>query len=342
MALPEEYKYLPWLVAVMLIEFIAFVCLVRYYHKKTVLENRGHDEGGLLVNSAMYSSVHANAHSDGDGLLIPTSQGLAAKQEAMVEELNILRPIKFSDTYTSYGPLTQKLLLFTRLSSFIYFSCASLLVDNIVHHDWDFHYFTTWNLYLLSTFYLLAFSASVIGLCSQGKYAKASPPRRKLGMAVHMLYELSGSAAFLVTVVAYTLLDHSFSFWNMSIHLITSGCSLLELLLNHMPVFPVHCLLNVLWAGTYLIFIWAMVTTGVVDGWPYPFLATDTSSCFLWYSGMLVGCVGFYFMFEEMSRFKLRCHDSYLQSHEQNAEREQERNMFADPIGGSYSHLGMA
>jgi hypothetical protein len=160
-----------------------------------------------------------------------------------------------------------------------------------------------------------------------------------------MLYELSGSAAFLVTVVAYTFLDDSFSFWNMSIHLVTSGCTLLELLLNHMAVYPIHVLLNVLWAGTYLVFIWAMVTTGVVGEWPYSFLATDTPSCFLWYSGLLLGCVVFYFFFEELSRLKLRCHDSYLRSHAQRAEREQERNMFADPIGGSnatYSYLGVA
>ena len=48
MALPEEFKYLPWLVAVMLTEFVGFACLVRYYHRKTVLQvlaSRGHDEG---------------------------------------------------------------------------------------------------------------------------------------------------------------------------------------------------------------------------------------------------------------------------------------------------------
>jgi len=344
MALPEEYKYLPWLAAVMLVELIVSVTLVRYYHRKWVLASRTHDEGSLLVNSAMYSSVHASAHSDGDGLLIPTSHGLAAKQEALANELSILRPIDFKDTYTSYGPLTQKLLLLTRFCSFLYFSCASLLIDNLVHHDWDYYHFTTWNLYLLSTFFLLAFTASLLGMCSQGGRGWG---RGRLGMAVHMLYELSGSAAFLVTTVAYTFLDHSFTFWNMSIHLVTSGCIVVELLLNHMPVLPIHCLLNMLWTSMYLVFIWLMVTTGVVAEWPYPFLATDTPSCFLWYSGLLISCIFFYFAFEQMSRVKLLFHNRYLRRHELREEQEHEKNMFADPIGtidsrANYSYLGVA
>jgi len=344
MSLPEEYKYLPWLAAVMLAELTMIVCFVRYYHRKAVLASRVPDEAGLLVNSAMYSNVHASAHSDGDGLLIPTSQVLAARQEALAHELNFLRPINFKDTYSSYGPLTQKLLLLTRLCSFLYFSCASLLINDLVHHEWDYHYFTTWNLYLLSTFYLIAFTASLVGMCYQDTRGWE---RSKLGMAVHMLYELSGSSAFLVTVVAYTFLDHSFSFWNMSIHLVTSGCTVLELLLNHMTVLPIHCLLILMWASAYLVFIWIAVTTGVVSAWPYPFLETDAPSSFLWYSGLLFSCMGFYFGFERLSRIKLHFHNAYLRRNALQLEVEHEKNMFADPIGTldsrqNYSYLGVA
>ena len=334
---PDRFKYLPFLAPCMLIEFLLFVWVVRRCRRRSLTEARENTDDSHVVNSVLYSSITHASHAHGDGELIPSTGTLAARRQEQAEASSFLRPIPFSNTYLSYGPLTQKLLVLTRFVSSLIF--LSALVVPVAVQRWrlfDEFYFTTWNLYLLTIFYANAFVASCIGLCSADPNRES---RKRFGMAVHMLYEVAGSTAFLITVVAYSFIDDSFTLWNMSVHLITSGTVLIELTLNRMPVFPDHCLLSAIWGSVFLTFTWIGVGTGLVDEWPYPFMATDTPQCFLWYSGMLLGFICFFFVFERLNHFKLRCQNAYLRQKNIQAEIEAANALFTEPIDSRYSYM---
>jgi hypothetical protein len=334
----DRFQYLPYLIPLMVVELILFIFLMLRWNKKSVMANRD-DRGengidsSLLVNSVIYTGV---IQSDSDNAM-PSSQRLAAKQEFLRDELNIIRPVRFIDTYESWGPITRKLLFVTRLLSFLYFSIVSIYGEDEHNGNFAFQYFTTWNLYLLSFYYLMAFIASSCGLCidSNGVH-----PHTFLGIAVNMLYEVAGSSAFLVTVVAFCFLDSKLTFGNMTVHLFTTGSILIEIGLNHMEVLPLHAILNTLWASAYLGFIWTTVATGVVEEWPYPFLETDSWQCFLWYTGLFVGCIVFYTVFYFISISKMKWHNKVLK--QQMSEMDSAGAMFSDPIGTRNTDSGHA
>jgi hypothetical protein len=58
------------------------------------------------------------------------------------------------------------------------------------------------------------------------------------------------------------------------------------------------------WAVLYLNFIWALVAMNIIPSYPYPFLATDTPSCFLYYFGLFVADFLFYYTFYSLSYLK--------------------------------------
>jgi hypothetical protein len=330
----SRFLYLPYLAGVMIGELSFFIWIVLRLNRKYVLSLREEGDQGLddslLVNSVIYSVVN---QSDRENVM-PTTQRLAAKQESLRGEFNIIRPVRFGDTYESYGPITMKLLLVTRLLSFLYFSLVAIWRLDVINHTWAWYFFTTWNLYLLSLFYLLAFSASCIGLCSS--VANIGATNSRLGTIVHSLYEVAGSTAFLVTVVAFTLLDPQFSFQNMTIHFFTTCSVLVEMLLNKMTVLPLHIIFNFVWASTYLAFIWTVVACGAVEEWPYDFLQTDTWQCFLWYTGLFIGVMFFFSLFWAFSKAKMKCHDAYLKRQALLLEMQTADTMFSDPIESRY------
>jgi hypothetical protein len=124
------------------------------------------------------------------------------------------------------------------------------------------------------------------------------------GHMIQILYQIAGSTAFFITVVAFTSLNPHFSFWNVNNHFITSMSFLGELFLNNMTVRWEHVVFNITWALIYLVFAWIMRITNVLSGWPYFFLATNTQVVFLWYVGLFLLNILLYYIFWSFSTFK--------------------------------------
>ncbi len=173
----------------------------------------------------------------------------------------------------------------------------------ILNQGW--YFFTDWNLELLSIYYALAFTVSVIGLVYEKDDVEWSRITRLLGSTVHVLFAVTGATAMLVTVVAFSLLNPAFSFWNATVHFSTTLSLLWEMYMNGMYVRFDFYAYDVSWAGLYLIFIWPVVATGIKQTWPYNFLDVSTWTCFLWYSALLLVHFLFFSLWYSFSRFKL-------------------------------------
>jgi hypothetical protein len=124
------------------------------------------------------------------------------------------------------------------------------------------------------------------------------------GYLFHILFEVCGGTACLVTVVAFALLNPEFSFWNASLHFVTIAAMVAEMSLNSLFVRLDHFHYNLGWGGVYLIFIWPAVSTGLVKQWPYYFLYTDTYYSFFWYTGLVLINFIFYLLWYILSEFK--------------------------------------
>eukprot|EP01033_Poteriospumella_lacustris_P003161 gene3161-2326_t len=180
-------------------------------------------------------------------------------------------------------------------------------------------FFTAWNVDLLALYFFLASVSSIIGISYDiglrdfqeahiGHEANAvhfwSTHTLRFGYAVQILYEIAGSTAFFVTVIAFVFLNPEFQFWNVSVHFITSMVMLLELSLNNINVRWEHMLVNLAWALIYLIFCWPMVRFGAMNEWPYFFLRSKSASVFLWYIILIVVDIFFFYLFWTLSLCK--------------------------------------
>ena len=109
----------------------------------------------------------------------------------------------------------MRILCFFRLICFMYFLGVNVITNYLSGHaGWE--YFTTWNLELITVYFLAALISSIIGCRYEGIDIEWSFATRCLGAFVHALFEVCGGTALLVTVVDFTLLDHQFDFWNVS------------------------------------------------------------------------------------------------------------------------------
>lgn len=244
--------------------------------------------------------------------------------------VSYFRVLPFENTYQSINPYGGRLLLFcTRLASFGYI-CGLSGLWNFIRNDWDnLFYFTHWNVIMISVFYGCALACSVIGFIynedfragktSGGSWVTVEATRisnqqreeaywsvyaQRLGFCMQILFEVAGGTALFVTVVAFTFLNPSFEFWNVSDHFVTSMTFLAEMAQNSMIVRWHHVLLNMLWALLYLIYIWPAVASGDVTNWPYSFLSVSSAGCFGWYFMLFFGNAIFYSIFYFFSRFK--------------------------------------
>lgn len=211
----------------------------------------------------------------------------------------------FQSTFRTAIPNSnlRLLLLFTRLLSFGYLCGVGVFWGLLRSGGWQ--YFTTWNLELLSVYYLLSAFLSVVGLVYDDDDVEWSKSIRIIGRIAHVLFQVAGATAILVTVVAFSLLNPEFTFWNSSDHFATLCSILWELCLNGMFVQFEDFRFNVAWAALYLIFIWPVVATGI-RSWPYDFLQVNSPACFGWYSGLLLVNFLFYCVWFGLSRLKLR------------------------------------
>ena len=349
LGIPERFTYLPWLAGTLLLGITSIVVSIRAWHRKNAAEGLTEEqtaENSLLMNSVMYSGI---SNAEGSTGILPTASGLAKRQEEQRNALYILKPVQLSDTFSSYGAKTTVLLLFWRLAALGYFVVVGCVINEEVHHTWGYQFFTTWNLWLICVFNFFAVISSTIGFLaytsdsssgsgSDGGMPMTGPWAGRLAQLVFVLYEITASAAFLVSVVAFTLLDpppKTWAFWNMTIHVFNLCSMLVETALNRMEVVQVHCIFLILWCCAYIVYIWVMVVSGYVTDWPYTFLETEKWQCFLWYPALVGAGLLFYYLFQKLSAWKMHLHNNYLQSHALHEEIKSSDNFYHSAGAGA-------
>ena len=243
-------------------------------------------------------------------------------QQGVISPLDFVQqspcPLRFESTHESFtGPLRYTLFV-TRFLSLIYILGVSVIVNDVtMPDDRGWLYFTNWNTKLIAFYFLLAFISSVTGLLSPSNVdlarsassTSAQNGEQNCYLSIYVrtftiLFEVAGGTSILVTVVAFGILDHSLSFWNVSLHLVTLITLLVELSLNKIFVRYDHYPFNLSWATIYLVFIWILVYSGQQD-WPYFFLKTDSPNCYLFYSGLILADLLFYTIWYSFSELKL-------------------------------------
>jgi hypothetical protein len=206
----------------------------------------------------------------------------------------------FENVYQSIWSSLEstKLLLAWRAICFGFF--FSLFIwGNVDSGGGNAYFFTLWNVYLITLYYFLALTSSIIGFLhgpteSDAKAPKWSDRVQTLGYAVQILYEVAGSTALFVTIVNFSALNHHFVFKNVSRHLATTLSLLVECALNKISVRYEHLIFNLTWVLLYMMFCWPMVASGALHDWPYFFLSTDTPAVFAWYMGLFAMDTLFY------------------------------------------------
>lgn len=235
--------------------------------------------------------------------------------------------LPFQFTYQSVNPYGGNILLLcTRIASFGYICGVSGLYGFIRKDFTKLFYFTNWNLIMISVYYGLSIHSSLIGIMyhteiTNGSFSDNSwltvenpattseksfwsPYVQRLGFCIQILFEVAGSTAMFVTVIAFTFLNPDFDFWNVSGHFVTSMSFLAEMAQNSMIVRWHHVALSLLWALIYLVYIWPAVGSGAVTNWPYPFLDTSGPGSFAWYFVLFFADALFFALWFYLSRAK--------------------------------------
>lgn len=236
--------------------------------------------------------------------------------------------LRFENTYESFTVPLQYLLFVTRSLSLIYILGISVIANDIsVVDDRSWVYFTNWNTKMIAFYFLLAFISSITGLLSPSATDEtnntSSTNFRNNGYTKYLslymriflvVFEVAGGTSILVTVVAFGILDPSFTFWNVSIHFVTLLTLLIELSLNKVFVRFDHYPFNISWAIIYLIFIWILVYFNL-QSWPYFFLKVNSNICYVYYTGLFLADFLFYtiwYSFSELKFFILNSIDSTI------------------------------
>lgn len=157
------------------------------------------------------------------------------------------------------GSITTATLLSTRFLSMSFFITVFLLSEV---KGWQ--YFTTWNVLLISFYFMIAFISSCLGMIYGRNDVEWSYRAVWLGKLTHATFEIAGASAFLVTIVDFSLLDPGFNFENASEHFATTISMIVEMSLNSMFVRFDHYPFNIYWSLAYLVFIWPIVVRGEI------------------------------------------------------------------------------
>lgn len=233
------------------------------------------------------------------------------------------RKMRFEDTYESFSPCLQYLLLITRILSLGWIFGVGV-IGGYVRHGHIWFYFTFWNLELISIYFILAMLCSILGLRKNSIATTRRTDERDLeslrggneevlwpscvnglGYATQVFLEVCGGTALLITVVNFVLLNPNFELWNVTQHFVTSLTLVVDLLLSNIEVRADHFTYNISWILLYLFFIWPLVILGNINDWPYYFLRLDTNASYFWYTIFVAIDVGFYFAFYGISKLKV-------------------------------------
>jgi hypothetical protein len=197
-------------------------------------------------------------------------------------------------------------LLLYRIVAFGWLGVFATIVGLSVFFPSSWHYYTLWNLMLISLYFLLAIASSICHLTKAEQ--TLSQGRAKwlvvtLGKAVGGCFGFVASSALMVTVLNFMLLNPTPTFWNITQHLTQLVGILIEFSLNGVRVNPQELLLAISWPMLYLVFIWPIVKTDVRE-WPYYFLEVSKPGAFVWYHILFLACVVFFFIVYGLDKLK--------------------------------------
>lgn len=221
-----------------------------------------------------------------------------------------------------FGKWGKYVLLAWRLCWFVYFFAVVFIWGSFRADFSNAHYFTWWNIYMITLFYALASFISIVGLWKDYiavNQPAGSPPLQlplqiiRIGYVVQIAYEFLGGTALFVTVIAFSALNPAFVYWNVNVHFLTTISFLGEMALNTLEVRLEHIAVQITWAVVYLCFIWPIVGARAVQNWPYFFLETDSPSVFAWYFILFIVDLLFYGLWYAMDRLKDFCVEKYHQ-----------------------------
>ena len=284
-----RFEYLPYLIPTLLAEciIISIVVLWPFLRRRRngVLFN--HEKP--LLNISLLGS-DAGQPESGD----PQSTVL------------FLPSIPFESTYSSANKTLQLTLFITRVLSCLFFPAIGVGLNTELdsRKPFDLKFFTNWNVLLISLYFALATLSSILG--ARGDFI--AQDRKRFSMFLHVLFEVAGSTAMMVTVVDFTLLESDFNLMNTTCHFATSCALIVESLLNSFDVRWPHLVFVFCWFMAYLSVIWPLVYYGKVTEWPYDFLDTSSSSSFAWYSALLFAVVIFYGLWVYIAKAKKALH----------------------------------
>lgn len=299
-----KFAHFKEIIPVMVIEYALVVLIFLYYRRcccRCCKKNGGDEENTTLFDEATGS------------LSNPT-------------EISIKTKCQFEDTYESFTPNAKYILFTTRILSLFYICGISVIANYILVSRNQWFYFTLWNAQLIALYFFLAVCCSIIGFIYGNKSSSNlcvvkmtnesstriiwSAEITRFAHIVRILFEVCGGNSFLVIAVAFILLDHEFEFWNVSVHFVTTVSLIVEMIFNNIYVRFDHFPLNLAWPALFLVFIWPIVFTGVRE-WPYFFLRTDTYYCFLYYNGLLIINLFFYYLWYGTSELKFYGRNKY-------------------------------
>jgi len=322
------FTYIYELIPVLLAEYAVIFYV---FHRINKQAHCWDDEARLSERNKSISGMKESEIEAGAGLVDPllAPQGF---QDGSVEEQSEWHiavfddawyaKYNFSDTYSCvYGDNWNWLLLTMRFLFMFYF----VVVGTAWHFEvfpkgWNF--FTNWNLTIIALYYTLAFICSVYGslyrsghgaapydwVCDEdvrrvGRSSSDFFTLHRLSVVVHILFEVLGATALVISTVNFLLLNPELVFWNMTAHLFTSCSFLVEMSLVRMPVYLLHIPYMMCWLAVFTTFTWIIVAIHI-RYWPYSFMPAGHLTCLLWYSGLIIGVFIFYYLWRSMSMLK--------------------------------------
>ena len=213
-------------------------------------------------------------------------------------------------------PNSNLVLLLTRLISFGYI-CGISTIWFYARNSDAWYFFTIWNTTLMGIYFLIASTFSFIEVlypnrddkekinCNNRFFLTENHAR-----LLHILFEVMGGTSILVTILAFSLLNRIFTFWNTSVHFITALTMLVELILNKFYVRYDHLIFNVLWISAYVSLVWILVGSKN-QGYPYIFIDSTSFSIIGVYTGILFVDILFYSLWYGFSELKYFVYSRY-------------------------------
>jgi hypothetical protein len=304
--------YLSILIPTLLVEvgivFVIFYCIfsIRTGHGRSV-SDKNQDDSEENSNSEQPNSV-LNSEENSMELELVDTPNLEDNRDQFIADSFIL-----NTTYKTVFPNSRcatLLLAIYRLAAFLFFLLLGCCL-NFIYFGSGLQYFTNWNLIAISLYYVCSFTISVVGLrFDNNPHIEWTKKVRLFGRFTHVLFEVLGATALVVTIVVFAFLDSHFEFWNMVRHFFTLISFLIEMSFNGMTVRLDHFLFHLTWAVIYLVIIWILRGTDIV-AYPYYFMKTTTAACFAWYNGLLILFLVCYLIWFGLSNVKIYALNKY-------------------------------